>query len=103
MEDLFNVIDQNISLSQVEIDGTFEIVVYDGNGINVVKEAFEKVNQIKKDKLIDVNFHYVGAPVYNIKIVAPAYPEAENHLKLVINTLTNSLKSYNGSVDFYRT
>ena len=102
MEELFNLIDQNIALSQVEIDGTFEIVVYDGRGIEIVKDAFKKVNEIKKDKLVNVNFHYVGAPVYNIKIVAPAYPEAEKHLKLVIDTLTNTIKSYDGSIEFYR-
>lgn len=101
-EKFFTLIDSNVQLSIVEIDGTFEIVVYEGNGIEIVKNAIIKAKLIKKDKLTNFEFHYLGAPVFNFKITSDNYPKAEKYLKKVVNSITNSIKPYNGFADFYR-
>lgn len=101
--EVFQLIDQNVQLTQVEVEGIFEIVVYEGNGIETIKKAIKKAKAIKKGKLSDFNFHYIGAPVYSVKIVADNYPAAEKNLKKIIKSIETSISSVNGQVEFYRT
>jgi len=100
---LFQLIDSNIQLSQVEIEGKFEIIVYDENGVEVIKEAFKAANEIKKDKLMDLNIHYIGAPTYSMRITASDYRTAENYLKQITTTIQKQIEKYNGEFTFERT
>ena len=100
---LFQLIDSNIQLSQVEIEGKFEIIVYDENGVEVIKDAFKAANDIKKDKLMDLTIHYIGAPTYSMRITASDYRTAENYLKQITTTIQKQIEKYNGEFTFERT
>ncbi len=100
---LFTLIDSNIALSQVEIEGKFEIIVYDENGVEVIKNAFKAAREIKKDKLMDLSIHYIGAPTYSMRITASNYRQAEGYLKEVTSTIQKLIEKNNGEYLFERT
>ncbi|MCP4760381.1 MAG: S1 RNA-binding domain-containing protein [archaeon] len=101
-KDLYELIDENTQLHQIEIEGVFEIVLYEGNGIEIIKDAIKAAKSIKHDQYVSFDFHYVGAPTYNFKLSARDYPEAEKLLKKVITTIEKKVKPYNGYIDFLR-
>jgi translation initiation factor 2 subunit 1 len=103
LDELFELIDSNIQLSQVEIEGKFELTVYDEDGVDVIKNAFKAAHALDKDKLMDLNIHYIGAPIYSLRITASDYRQAENYLKKVTNTIKNHIESQNGEFLFERT
>ncbi len=103
VETLFTLIDTNIQLSQVEIEGKFDIIVYDENGVEVIKDAFKAASEIEKDKLMDLTIHYIGAPTYSMRITASDYRKAENYLKKITTTIQDIIESHNGEYSFERT
>ncbi|TFG20393.1 MAG: S1 RNA-binding domain-containing protein [Promethearchaeota archaeon] len=103
VETLFTLIDTNIQLSQVEIEGKFEIIVYDENGVEVIKDAFKAASEIEKDKLMDLTIHYIGAPTYSMRITASDYRKAESYLKKITTTIQEIIESHNGEYSFERT
>ncbi len=104
MNNLFELIDSNIQLSHVEIEGRFEIIVYDSNGVEIIKEAFKKANEIEKtDKNMNLNIHYIGAPTYSMRITASDYRQAEHYLKNITNVIQKHIESNNGEYLFERT
>jgi translation initiation factor 2 subunit 1 len=102
-DDFFHLVDVNVQMHSVDIDGQFEIVVYDGNGIEVIKDALHAASIIETGPFETISFHYIGAPRYNVKITANEYPEAEVLLKKVIDTIQSTIKPHNGHMEFIRT
>ena len=102
LKQLFNLIDSNIQLSQVEIEGKLEIIVYDENGVDVIKDAFRAAHAIEKDKLMDLYVHYIGAPTYSLRITASDYRSAESYLKKVTSALKEHIESNHGEMTFVR-
>ncbi|MBN2156287.1 MAG: S1 RNA-binding domain-containing protein [Candidatus Lokiarchaeota archaeon] len=103
LTELFEMIDSNIQLSQVEIEGKLELVVYDENGIEIIKDAFKASEKIKKDKLTELHIHYIGAPVYSLRVIASDYRKAEGYLKKITDTIQKYIESNNGEFLFERT
>lgn len=103
LDDLFEQIDSSVTIRKIEIEGEFEIIVYEGKGIEVIKEAIKKAQKVKKEELVDCEFHYIGAPYYRVKITAKDYPTAESHLKKIKKTLHTVIDDHDGSVNFERT
>ncbi|MBD3350974.1 MAG: S1 RNA-binding domain-containing protein [Candidatus Lokiarchaeota archaeon] len=102
-DEFFELIDSSVQLQQVDIEGQFEIVVYEGNGVDIVKDAFKSVKKIKKGKFTNFDFLYIGAPYYRVKITANDYPTAEKYLKKIRDEMTKKIESFNGTVAFERT
>jgi translation initiation factor 2 subunit 1 len=102
-KDFCELIDSSIQLHQVDIEGRYEIIVYEGNGINIIKDAIISAQNIKTDKNVSIDFHYIGAPHYKLKITANDYPTAEKNLKKINELIENKIKSVNGHVQFERT
>lgn len=102
-KDFYELIDSSIQLHQVDIEGQFEIVVYEGNGINIIKDAILTAQNIKTDKNVMIEFHYIGAPHYRLKITSNDYPTAEKTLKKIIEIIESKIKTVNGHVQFERT
>lgn len=103
LNNLFALIDSNIQLSHVEIEGKFDVVVYDEDGVNVIRNAFKAATELKKDKFTDLSIHYIGAPFYSMRITASDYQQAENFLQKVITTIKKHVESHNGEFLFERT
>jgi translation initiation factor 2 subunit 1 len=97
------MIDTSVQLHQVDIEGQFEFVVYEGNGMNIIKDAFTSARNLKSDKNVTIEFLYIGAPHYRLKISANDYPTAEKNLKKILETIESKIKSVNGHMQFQRT
>ncbi|MHA1340643.1 MAG: S1 RNA-binding domain-containing protein [Promethearchaeota archaeon] len=102
-KDFFTLIDTNIQLQRIFIEGQFEIVVYCENGIEIIKDALLSALSIPKEKYVEFKIHYIGAPYYPIKIIAKDFPSAEKYLKKIKEIIFKKIESKGGNVAFERT
>lgn len=86
-KDLYQLIMDNITISKVELQVEFDIRSYEGDGIELVKNAFAAVNRLRKPKGVETSFFYIGAPIYRMNLEAKDYPTAEKHLEKVYNKI----------------
>ena len=83
MQELYQLIIDNITISKVDLQVEFDIRSYEGDGIEIIKNAFAAVNRIRKPKGVEVDFSYIGAPIYRMNLEAKDYPTAEKHLEKI--------------------
>lgn len=107
----------NVKLPSVQINGYVELKCPSSNGVEIIKEALMKAEEVtkvepsEKDKnkdkgkdtnVVTVECFYIGAPRYKIRVSAPNYKEAENVLSDAANTAIEVLKRNEGYGKFYR-
>jgi translation initiation factor 2 subunit 1 len=102
----------NVKLPSVQITGYVELKCPLANGVEVLKEALRKAEELitlrpsKKDQDTEsakVECFYIGAPRYRIRVTASNYKEAENILSETANTAIDVVKRNEGQGKFYRT
>jgi len=102
----------NIKPPSVQITGYVELRCPLPEGVEIIKEALRKAEEVitikasKKDKDTNgtkVECFYIGAPRYRIRVTAPNYKEAENVLSDAANAAIELIKRNEGYVKFYRT
>ena len=81
---LWEVVDKNIKLPTVKIDGVLRIISTDGEGIEKIKKMLEGTN-------LDVS--YLSAPEYHVSVSAVDYKEAEKKLDTIINSIKKKASS----------
>ncbi len=99
--DLINFINDNTTISKVNITVEFDIRSTAGNGIVLIKETLLAAMKLRKPKEIEATFSYIGAPVYRCDIEAKDYPTAERHLAKIVSKIQSSLGS-EGTIDVIR-
>lgn len=99
----------NVKLPFVQIAGYVELKCPLSNGVEIIKEALMKAEEVIKaepsEKNIDgnkVECFYIGAPRYKIRVTASNYKEAENILSDAANTAIEAIKRNEGYGKFYR-
>ena len=96
-------INAHVQLSFVNITVEYGITCPKGNGVEIIKTAFEKVEDMNVPNNLEVKFSYIGAPRYRCEIKARDYPVAEKTLSKITNHLTTTIVNKNkGTVDEYR-
>lgn len=102
----------NIKPPSVQITGYVELKCPLPEGVEIIKEALRKAEEVitikasKKDKDTNgtkVECFYIGAPRYRIRVTAPNYKEAENVLSDAANAAIELIKRNEGYGKFYRT
>jgi len=102
----------NVKLPSVQITGYVELKCPLPEGVEIIKEALRKAEEVlkiiplKKDQDTDgvtVECFYIGAPRYRIRVTAPNYKEAENVLSDAANAAIELIKRNEGYGKFYRT
>ncbi|MHC1600045.1 MAG: translation initiation factor IF-2 subunit alpha [Candidatus Methanospirareceae archaeon] len=104
----------NVKLPSVQINGYVELKCPLPNGVEIIKEALTKAEEVLKtkpsgeDKERDTNSttvecSYIGAPRYKIRVRARHYKEAENILSNAANAAIEAIKRNKGYGKFYRT
>jgi len=63
---------------QVQIEGKLKLTSYEPNGVEIVKEAIKKAQDIGKES---ISIKYLGGGNYHIQVKAKDYKEAESILK----------------------
>ncbi|MHA1776901.1 MAG: hypothetical protein DRO88_01330 [Promethearchaeia archaeon] len=82
-KELYKLIVENITISKVNLQVEFDIRSYLGNGVEIIKDAFNAVNKIRKPKGVEISFAYIGAPIYRMNLEAKDYITAEKFLEKV--------------------
>jgi translation initiation factor 2 subunit 1 len=109
---LHEVASANVKLPSVQITGYVELRSPVADGVEVIKEALRKAEELitikppRKDldtESTKVECFYIGAPRYRIRVTAPNYKEAESILSEAANTAIEVIKRNEGYGKFYRT
>ncbi len=98
---LYQLILDNVTISKINLVVEFDIRSQSGNGIVLIKEAFDATTRLRKQKGMTTSFAYIGAPIYRFEIEAKDYPEAEKHLVKVTEKIKSIIGS-NGLVELNR-
>lgn len=84
---------------EVQIEGKLKLTSYEPEGINIVKEALKKAQDIGKN---NINIKYLGAGTYRIRVKAKDYKEAEQILKNSTENAIDFVSSREGEGSFAR-
>ncbi len=96
---LIEIVKQRIKLPEVSIRGEIQLKTYENDGLKVIRELFQKVQEKGKQYL---EIKYAGAGIYKAKVTAPDYKKAETVLKEVIETIQKEIKGTNSIYTFVR-
>ncbi len=98
----------NVKPPSVQINGYVELKCPLPDGVEIIKEALMKAEEVIKTKPsgttngTSVECFYIGTPRYKIRVKAPNYKEAESVLSDAANTAIEVIKRNEGSGKFYR-
>ena len=94
-EELHEVVKKSIEKKQVHIDAVISIKIYEGNGIEQIKEILN-INEEK------VEINYVSAPNYSLKIIGKTYPYCEKKYKELTKYIMDYSNSKKNSISINR-
>ncbi|MEM0139003.1 MAG: translation initiation factor IF-2 subunit alpha [Ferroplasma sp.] len=95
-EIFIKVAKENISIPLVRISGEIDMYSLASNGIELVKNTLEAV----EDDNVEITYN--GAPKYRISIVDDDYKAAEEHLKKILDVLSSTCKKNSMPFNFTR-
>ena len=103
-ETLVKIAIENISIPTITISGTFNIMSYEPNGVDLLKQALiEGMEAISKDEAdLKVELITVGSPKYRFSVEAREYQIAEEALETVSGKIEEIILSGEGNVAFER-
>jgi len=90
----------NVTPPYVSIGGKFELVSFESDGVERIKEALMSPSAINEDTTLKITSN--GSPSYRISIKAPNYKQAEEELKVAIDKVLKVMKKEGGSASFER-
>ena len=97
-KELLELINQRIAKPEVEIKGSFKLKTYDGNGVEIIRNALKKAEDVGK---AGIELKYKGAGTFSLKIKSEDYKTAEKLLKKVTGATLNFMEG-KGSAEFVR-
>tara|TARA_Y100000310_G_scaffold315910_1_gene367038 strand:+ start:182 stop:958 length:777 start_codon:yes stop_codon:yes gene_type:complete len=96
---LLKVVKQRIKPPEVEISGVLSLQSYETNGVEIIKEALDKIETTIKN---NGSISYIGAGKYKIKVVAKEYKTAEKLLESAKDKTLKYIKEKKGTGEFIR-
>jgi len=102
-EKLTELIQKRIIPPKAIIEGIITMSSTAPDGIEVIKSAIEKAQEIAKKKKVVLEIKYLGAPKYKFNITSDDFKTAEKTLEEIKEQISTFLKSKEGSVEFKRT
>lgn len=102
IDSIVNVARENIKDAFVEIAGYVDITTNAPDGIDKIKASLQAAHSAVSEEGIHIEIHYIGAPRYRIKVVAPDYKKAEAVLKKVSSVAIAKISESGGSGVFNR-
>nr|MDO8085024.1 hypothetical protein [Candidatus Sigynarchaeum springense]MDO8117425.1 translation initiation factor IF-2 subunit alpha [Candidatus Sigynarchaeota archaeon] len=103
LKELEKIVQQSVEIPVVNITGEFELISYEPNGVEVIKEALTAGASVlpQNDSTMTLSFQVLAPPRYRLEIVAPDYQSAEALLKRVEAKVLKVIKK-GGSGTFTR-
>ncbi len=93
--------DKHITIKKVKIKGIFTIQVLKPNGVEIIKEALKKA-YTRVPENVSIRIYTIGAPRYVVEVTATDYKIAERVLSQIVKTVTKTIESHGGIVEFNR-
>ncbi|RZD35605.1 MAG: translation initiation factor IF-2 subunit alpha [Methanobacteriota archaeon] len=100
VENFIDAARANVTPPYVSIGGKFDLVSYDAKGIEKIKKALVTPSAINKDTTLKIASN--GSPSYRISVKAPNYKQAEDELKIAVDSVLKTLKAEGGIGSFER-
>ncbi|WP_290817716.1 translation initiation factor IF-2 subunit alpha [Halovivax sp.] len=94
---------ENVSVPYVNVTGYVDLKNPSPSGVDGVREALEAAegNGEVPDE-VELSVTYVGAPEYRIKVRAPNYKTAEDHLESSAERAIAAIEDHGGSGEYHR-
>ncbi len=90
---------EKIKPEEVEIKGKLSLVSYAPDGVEIVKKALEKAEEVDKNR---ITVKYCGAGKYAMCVKAPDYKEAEEIVKKSVERAVSFIEKNGGKGSFER-
>ncbi len=84
------------------VKGVLEVTCGRPNGVEVLKDAFEKATNIETSENAEIAILTIGAPRYRIEVVASTYKEAEKLLAQAVTVASETVDAAGGESGFTR-
>jgi len=91
-EILVKMVKEKTKLPEVKIEAVIKLTDYNEDGVNKIKEIFKKSIKLSEEKKYRIEYNYISAPKYRLKIKAGDYKEAETILEKTIENLKGLAK-----------
>ncbi|MEK6923527.1 MAG: S1 RNA-binding domain-containing protein [Nanoarchaeota archaeon] len=101
-EKLIELIKKRITLPKAELSGLITMSSHEPNGLQIIKDVIKNGFDHAKKKKVDLKIIYLGAPKYQLKLVAGDFKRAEEGLSEIVETMTNYMEHHKGSFVFKR-
>jgi translation initiation factor 2 subunit 1 len=99
---LAEIAEERVSTPLVEVKGIVELSCMKPDGVEVIKEAFQKAGEHKESEDAELRFYVVATPKYRIKVMAENYKLAENVLQSVADEVISHIVNAGGQGSFKR-
>lgn len=96
IKELDEVIKQRIKPEKVELFASLNLISYDPNGVDVIKDALKKI----EDENVEIKYN--GGGKYGLVIRSGDYKEAEKKIEDVEQTLSDYMKTKEGTFSLQR-
>jgi len=113
---------ENVSVPYVKVTGYVDLECPDGDGVDAIKESLqaaegngegpvngasgssedERSESFSVPDEVDLEVTYVGAPEYRIRVQAPNYSTAEDHLEASAQRAADRVAEFGGTGEFHR-
>lgn len=98
-EKLTAVIKERMKPPKAVISGKLSLKIYAADGIDIIKQALEKVETIGKENIV---VKYAGGGAFNIIITTDDFKQAEKILKDITDSVTVFMEKKDGISEFVR-
>ncbi len=100
---LTEIAKKNLSIPTVEITRDLEVICWEGNGVNVIRNALKKALKARdeieaEEEELSISLYVRGAPIYRFVISARDYQLAEELMSKAFQNVESSLADYNATV-----
>ena len=98
------IVDENVSISTVNIIGKLNITLNAPDGIEIIKDALITARNVVENpkETRKITIHYIGAPFYRLEIITKDYVDAENILSDALEIIEGKIKAKDGTIEFIR-
>lgn len=103
LDDIVSTARENVSVPYVNVTGYVDLEVPTGDGVDSIKDALraaEGNGEIPEEVELEVT--YVGSPQYRIKVRAPDYKTAEDHLEESADRASEVVEAAGGVAHYHR-
>lgn len=99
---LAGIAEERVSTPLVEVKGIVELSCMKPDGVEVIKEAFQKAGEHKEFEDAELRFYVIATPKYRIEVMAENYKLAENALQSVADEVISHIVNAGGHGSFKR-